>query len=84
MLAVVKMPQLKISIHGDGSARILGVSQQQFQIEVLAADDDETLVNIRDSVILENRGYSGTASSGFRLKHGLIKTSWRKNPVFRR
>ena len=43
MLAVVKTPHTEISIHGDGSARILEYLKQQFQIEVLAADDDETL-----------------------------------------
>ena len=73
MLAVVKTPHTEISIHGDGSARILEYLKQQFQIEVLAADDDETLVNIRDSEYWKTEVTPGTLLTGFRLKHGLTQ-----------
>ena len=73
MLAVVKTPHTEISIHGDGSARILEDLKQQFQIEVLAADDDETLVNIRDSEYWKTEVTPGTLLTGFRLKHGLTQ-----------
>ena len=72
MLAVVKTPHTEISIHGDGSARILEYLKQQFQIEVLAADD-ETLVNIRDSEYWKTEVTPGTLLTGFRLKHGLTQ-----------
>ena len=73
MLAVVKAPHTEISIHGDGGARILEYLKQQFQIEVLAADDDETLVNIRDSEYWKTEVTPGTLLTGFRPKHGLTQ-----------
>ena len=63
MLAVVKTPHTEISIHGDGSARILEYLKQQFQ----------TLVNIRDSEYWKTEVTPGTLLTGFRLKHGLTQ-----------
>ena len=76
MLAVVKTPHTEISIHGDGAASILEYLKKQFVVEILSAndEDDETLVNVRDTDYWKAKVSPGSLLTGFRLKHELTQS----------
>ena len=75
MLAVVKTPHTEISINGDGAASILEYLKKQFSVEILCADeDDERLVNVRDTDYWKTQVTPGSLLMGFRLKHDLTQS----------